>query len=535
MEQGMQFPAKVLHELRNIVGSDHVETAAEECRYFAGDIFSQDIPAGVVVAPNNVDQLAAVVQQATAHGLAVVPRGGGLSYTGGYVPVEPNSVLIDTQRMNRVLELNREDMYVTVECGISWENLYLALNETGLRTPYWGTLSGRFSTVGGSVSQNSIFFGSASHGTVADSLIGMKVVLADGSVLQTGSAVQVQAAPFFRHFGPDLTGMFIGDCGAFGLKAEVTLRLIPQPEAHAFGSFAFERYEDMLPAMSAVSRSNLVSECFGFDPYLQSQRMKRDSLASDAKKFVGVLKSSGGVGKAIRDGARMAVAGRSFMDDVQWSFHVMIEDDSEDSAGNRLDQVREIIGKHDGRELSDSIPRVVRANPFGPVNNMVGPEGERWAPVHGLLPHSRAVEGMRKIESLFESHHDEMLRYGVEKGYLLATVSTNAYVIEPVFFWPEELMEVQRRGVEAAHLKRLKSFPANPQGTELVTRIRGEIAELFEAMGAVHLQIGKTYRYRQGLSATSFALVQSFKQAVDPHNRMNPECLGLRRDSSKPS
>lgn len=517
----------LLDKLRATVGAEHLILDALECEYYAQDVFSAASPAAAVVAPADKHQLAQVVHAAVEAGVAVVARGGGMSYTSGYVPAEPNSLVIDMSRMNRVLEINREDMFVTVEAGISWQALHKALKGTGLRTPYWGTLSGRYATVGGGLSQNSVFWGSGRHGSAVDSVIGLEVVLANGSILNTGSAAQLNASPFFRHYGPDLTGLFCGDCGALGFKATATLKLIPEAQAQAFASFAFERYEDMAPAMSEIARKELASECFGFDPVLQAQRMKRESLATDAKQFVGALKSAGGLGKAIKQGTKMAVSGRRFMDDVKWSFHFMTEGRTEASAEACLEAAREIVSRHQGRELADSIPRLVRANPFGPVNSMLGPEGERWVPVHGLLPHSKTVETIGKIEDLFAGHRQDMERLGIETGYLLATVSTNCFVIEPVFFWPDEMMEIHRRSVEADHLKRLKAFEQNLPAREAVVRLRADLGRLLQESGAVHLQVGKAYRYREGLKPESYALVSALKDVLDPAHRINPGCLGL--------
>ena len=514
-------------ELNDLVGSEFVSADPLECDYFAQDVFTRATPAGLVVSPADAAQLAAVVKRATAHGRAVVPRGGGMSYTSGYVPQETDSVLVDTSRMCRVLELNQEDMYVTVEAGITWRALAEALRGTGLRTPYWGTLSGRFATVGGGVSQNSIFWGSARYGTAADSVIGLEVVLADGSILRTGAGAQANARPFFRHFGPDLTGLFTGDCGALGCKATVTLALIPEPPHRAFGSFAFDDYPASVAAMSDIARADLVTECFGFDPYLQRQRMKRESLAADARQFAGLLKAAGGVGRALADGAKAALAGRHFMDEVKWSFHVMIEERTRDGAAACLRQVKEIVARHGGRNLPDSIPKLVRANPFGPVNNMLGPEGERWLPVHALVPHSAATETLARVEAVFERHRERMQGFEIHTGYLLATVATHCFVVEPVFFWPDAIEEMHRRSVEPEHLRRLRGFPANPEARAAVTAIKEELSDLFRELGAVHLQVAKAYRYREGLRPETLELVRQLKQVVDPHRRMNPGSLGL--------
>lgn len=518
---------QLIETLRAAVERGRVVTDAEERAFYAQDVFTRELPAGVVVAPGSTAELSSVVKAATDAGHAVVTRGGGMSYTSGYVPREEGTVMIDMARMNRLIELNREDMYVTVEAGMSWKALYEALADTGLATPYWGTLSGLHATVGGGVSQNSIFWGSGRHGSAADSVLGLELVVADGTVLTTGSAAQRRARPFFRHFGPDLTGLFTGDCGAFGVKATVTLRLVPALPGKAFGSWAFEAYAPMTRAMSEISRRGLATECFGFDPYLQRQRLRRESLAKDAAQLMGVLKASGGIGKAMKAGASVAAAGRRFMDDVQWSFHALATERDERTAKGCIAEADAIVADHGGRRLPNSIPRLLSAHPFGNVNNMLGPEGERWVPVHGLVPHSRAASVIERVEGLFAEHAEEMERLEVRTGYLLATVATNCFVIEPVFFWPDELFELHRRYVESDHLERLPQRAPNPAARALVTRLKQALADLFRDAGAVHLQVARAYHYHDGLKAEPLSLVRAVKAVLDPQGRMNPGALGL--------
>lgn len=518
---------ELIARLEQAVEQGRVRQSAEAREFYAQDVFTRGLAAGVVVTPGSVEELSAVVRAATAAGHAVVTRGGGMSYTSGYVPAEVGSVVLDLSRLDRVLEINREDMYVRVEAGVTWKALHEALSGSGLRTPYWGTLSGLHATVGGGLSQNSIFWGSGQHGSAADSVIGLEVVLADGSVVVTGSSSQRNAAPFFRHFGPDLTGLFTGDCGALGVKATATLRLVPEWAGRAFGSYAFDRYEDMLPAMSEIARQGLAAECFGFDPYLQQQRLRRESLAKDASQFMGMLKASGGVGRAIKQGAKVALAGRRFMDQVEWSFHVLANERTEAQAIACRDEASAIVERLGGRTLPDTIPRMLSAHPFGPVNNMLGADGERWVPVHGLVPHSRAVPVMEAVKALFAEHAEAMGELDVHTGYLVATVATHCFVIEPVFFWPDALEAVHRHYVEDEHLKRLPTRPENPRARALVNQLKSSLADLFRDAGAVHLQVAKAYHYHDALREEPLALVRALKAVVDPHGRMNPGALGL--------
>ncbi len=516
-----------IKELESLLGSEGIETDSHECAAISHDVYSGGHAVEAIVRPVNVDQLSEIVRIAVNNDIDLIPRGGGMSYTSGYVPITKRSVMIDMRRMNRLLELNLEDMYVTVEAGMTWSELYDLLRDTEVRTPYWGTLSGRFASVGGGMSQNSIFWGSGQFGTAVDNVLSMDVVLPDGSVIRTGSAAQVNASPFFRHYGPDLTGMFCCDCGALGVKASITLRLIPRLSSKAFGSFKFNNSSQMIAAMSEISRRGLAMECFGFDPYLQSQRLKRESISRDAEQFIGVLKSAGGVVEAVKEGAKVAFAGRRFMQDVGWSFHVMIEERVQTAADICLSEVRKIVRDHEGDELTDSIPKLVRANPFGPVNNMIGPAGERWAPVHGLFPHSTSAGVLDKIEELFGRFADDIDKYEVGTGYLLATVSTNCMVIEPVFFWPDELQEVHRRHVEKKHLAGITEFQGNEEARNFVAKLRKLLIDLLQAEGGVHMQLGKAYPFQENLHPENKRILIALKKEIDPMNRMNPGALGL--------
>lgn len=517
----------MIEDIIAIVGADSVLTDEQNCSFYSQDIYTGSLTALAVVQPGSTGQVSDVTAVTTKRGHAVVARGGGMSYTSGYVPAEAGSILLDMSKLNRIVECNPEDMYVTVEAGCSWKDLHNALKGTGCRTPYWGTLSGIKATVGGSLSQNSIFWGSGRYGSAADSVLSLEVVLADGTILDTGSNAQKHGAPFFRHYGPDLTGLFCCDTGALGIKTRATLQLVPELNARRFASFDFDNYREMTRAMSAVARAGLAMECFAFDPFLQRQRLQRESLLKDVKALAGVMKAGSGVVAAVRDGVKTAVAGRGFMDDVAYSLHVMVEEASEALADDRLDQIRQVCSGCQGREIENSIPRILRANPFTPLNNVVGPQGERWAPVHALVPHSGAIAVIDGVEKIFSGHRELMEREGIGAGFLFATVSTNCFVVEPVFFWPDAMTEIHRDTVEPGVLKKLPGFDKNLEARRAVAQIREELLEFFCDMGAAHLQVGKAYLYKEGLKSPGWELLRQLKQALDPGNRINPGALGL--------
>ena len=520
--------AELVARLERIVGAARTLTGDGDRRFFSQDIAGPRAHVAACVAqPGTVDQLAAVVGAAGSAGYAVVPRGGGSSYTGGYVPPCDDCVLVDTRGLAEVVEINTADMYVTVEAGCTWQSLLAALEPHDVRTPFWGPLSGATATVGGSLSQHSILWGSARYGVSAESVLALEVVLADGSILRTGAAAGRHARPFFRYYGPDLTGLFLGDTGALGIKARATLRLIRRPAWVETASFGFATHERMAAAMAAVAREGLVSECFAMDPVLTAQRMKRAGLAQDLKAVKGVISSARGLAAGLREAAKVALAGREFLDEAPYSMHVGTEGRTQASVTEALAEVRRIVAAHGGNEVENTVPKVLRGMPFVPMSSAIGPAGERWLPVHALVPLSEAGATWSALRALFDSRGSDLERCGVQIGVLTAIVGSNAFVLEPVFYWPAPRTPYYDRVLDAATRARFEDFAPNPAAEALVFELRGELTRLFLERGAAHLQIGRTYRYREGLRDEPARLLEAIKRAVDPQGVVNPGSLGL--------
>ncbi|QLC26069.1 FAD-binding oxidoreductase [Parasphingopyxis algicola] len=512
-------PKDCLTQLTDAVGPGAIVTDVEECAFYAQDVYSLGPQPLAVFRPADTDMLARALAAIADSGVAIVPRGGGMSYTSGYVAPEAGALIVDMDGMNRILKVDETDMTVTVEAGCSWHKLYEELHPRGLRTPVWGTLSGIKAHIGGGMSQNGLFWGAA-NGTIAPSAISMEVVLADGTIVKTGT-------DFLRPFGPDLTGLFAADAGSFGVKAKITLPLMRDATAFAYGSFAFDTPARITAAMSQVAREGLASECFGFDPFLQAQRMKRDSLTKDAKQLIGMMKSQGGFWKGLKEGAKVVAAGRSFLDEATFSAHLICEGRHQSAVDADMRRVEEIVAEVGGTKAENTIPKVMRANPFPPVNSMVGPDGERWVPVHGVVRHSRALATIDAITALFESRGAEMEQLGVGAGYLVMTVGRAGFLIEPVFYWPDRMEELHRRSLEPDHLAKLKGFPANAESRALVGELRAGVIDIFGEMEGVHFQIGRTYPLAERSDPQAWKLLEAMKRAVDPDGRMNPGALGL--------
>jgi FAD/FMN-containing dehydrogenase len=521
--------AALADQLAQILGAERVLTGDTDRRFYSQDIAGpREHVAACVAQPRTVEELSATVAAVAAAGHAIVPRGGGSSYTGGYVPPSDACVLVDTRGLSRVVEINTSDMYVTVEVGCTWQALLAALEPHGVRTPFWGPLSGATATVGGSLSQNAILWGSARYGVSAESVLALEVVLADGSILRTGAAASATARPFFRYYGPDLTGLFLGDTGALGIKARATLRLIRRPAWVETASFGFATHEQMAGAMTGIAREGLVSECFAMDPVLTAQRMKRAGLAQDLKAVTGVITSARGLASGLKEAAKVALAGRNFLDEAPYSMHVGTEGRTQASVTEALAEVRRIVAAHGGHEVENTVPKVLRGMPFVPMSSAIGPSGERWLPVHALVPLSDAAAAWSAVRALFDSRRADIDRLGLQIGVLTAIVGSNAFVLEPVFYWPAPRTLYYERVLDEAMRAKFEDFAPSPEAEALVFAMRGQLTQLFMERGATHLQIGRTYRYREGLRPEPMRLLEAIKRAVDPNGVVNPGSLGLR-------
>jgi FAD/FMN-containing dehydrogenase len=515
-----------------VVGAGHVSSDPATLRLHSEDIWQRSTSASVLaVAPATTDELSRVVALAHASGMTLAARGASASYTSAHLPVRGETLSLDLSRMDQVLAIDPAAMTVTVQGGCTWAALHAALKPHGLRTPFWGPMSGLVSTIGGGLSQLNAMFGAARYGTSSESVIGFAVVLADGQILRTGAGLPAQA-PFYRHYGPDLAGLFCGDGGVFGIKAEVTLRLMRIPAHEDYVSFAFKTGQDLLLAMAELSRAGVASEMCAFDPGLSEVRMKRASLAEDFSTLRRVVAKEGSLIKGLQQAAKIALAGRDIMEKDDFSLHLIAEGRSAAAVAADIAEARRIALDAKGREIENSIARLIRVTPFPPLNSILGPAGERWAPVHGIASLAAAPLVFEEVDAVFTAMQAELQAAGVFCGYLYTSLSTNALIIEPVFYWPEERFTIHEKLMEKQHLSRLPALPANPAATAAVVEARRRIIEVFARHGCGFFQIGRTYPYRESRDPASIALLEGIKALLDPHGIFNPGVLGLRGGSA---
>ncbi len=496
-----------------IVGAGQLRTDPRSLEYFARDIFfwpDSRLPRAVI-APGSAEEVQALVRTCASAGLRIVCRGGGMSYSGGYVPHVDDCVILDLRRLNRVRELNLEDQYVTVEAGCTWMALSAALEASGLRPLFKPPYSGIHSTVGGMLSQ-----GIAEE---MGGLLGLEVVLANGALLQTGSAARTDdRSPFFRNFGPDLAGLFIADGGTLGIKTAATIALAPRPRATGYASFAFESFEALMRAMVACSRERLACRMMGLDPR-KSQNAPRVGFRDALQTLTKVALAKPNLAAGVRDAMGMAAAGRNFMEGVTWSLHLTLEGVSEASVADAIAVQRE-HALREGREIPNLLPMALAAKPYS-VRGFLGPEGERWVPTNSMIPLSHGEQAATAVQAFFESHRAAMQRHGMWESYMLAA-RPGFVLIEPSFYWRDEVSALHLDHLDAASAAKFAGFAPNPAARAFARELRDGLKQCLAAQGAVHVQIAKAYAWRSRIDPTAARTWDSIRAALDPAGLLNP-------------
>jgi len=342
------------------------------------------------------------------------------------------------------------------------------------------------------------------------------VVLHDGTIVRTGADVRSSGS------GPDVTGIFLGDCGAFGIKTEVVIQL-GQVQPATFASFGFEDEGSLIAALNACMREGVVSRAFALDR-LKSQQAKRVDLNEAISAGVAVLRRSNTLMAAIKTGFGLFKFALSRGSERPWSLHLTIEAPTLQGADASLQRAREMC-RSSGVEFPDVFPRTLHAKPYS-VRGMVGPEGERWVPVHGILRPSAAQAAMRALQEHLQTVATAMERLNVSVSWLIS--SSGAYVlIEPMIYWNDSLDPLHMKYLSPKNRERFANFTANTEARAFVRALRSQLRDIMDAHGASHSQIGRFYELADTLDENAMRVIEKIKSVLDPAGLMNPGVLGL--------
>lgn len=242
--------ADLLPRLRALLPGDAVLIAPEERLVYECDgyVVEKCVP-DVVVFPSTTAEVAAVVKLCDELRVPFVPRGAGTSLAGGTLPVG-GGVMVCTTRMRRILEVNLRDRYAVVEPGTVNAHLTQHLLGTGFHYAPDPSSQGAC-TIGGNVATNSGGPHTLKYGVTVNHVLAVEVVLPDGEVIMLGD-------PAGNTSGPDLTGLFVGSEGTFGIATRIWVRLTRDPAAWRTLLGVFETVADATAAISGIIAAGIV-------------------------------------------------------------------------------------------------------------------------------------------------------------------------------------------------------------------------------------------------------------------------------------
>ena len=214
-------PAAMLAALSQAFGERCSTSLSVREQHGRGESVYDAAPPEAVVFCESTEDVAAVVALAAAHRVPVIPYGTGTSLEGHLLAVQ-GGVSIDLSRMNRVLRLNAEDLTVTVQAGVTREQMNREIKDSGLFFPID---PGANASLGGMAATRASGTNAVRYGTMRENVLGLTVVSASGEVMHTGTRAKKSSA------GYDLTRLFVGSEGTLGVMTEITLKLYPLPEA----------------------------------------------------------------------------------------------------------------------------------------------------------------------------------------------------------------------------------------------------------------------------------------------------------------
>ncbi|MEM2249353.1 MAG: FAD-binding oxidoreductase [Candidatus Bathyarchaeia archaeon] len=247
---------EIRNELAEIVGEGNVSDADFELYAYSRDL-SPAAPrlASFIVRPRSTEDVSGIVKLANKHKIPIYVRGCGCSHWAAWLPVK-GGILLDMTSMEKILEIDEKNLVAVVEAGCTWFRLMEELRKRKL-TYLSSEMGGPAMTIGGSI----IKAGGGPYGTCKfgfhgqTDVLGLELVLPTGEVTKTGSWAMPKCAPFRREgLGPDLTGLFIGSEGIFGIATKVALRIRPLPEHEDFLHFEFDDWEDVVRVGDAATR-----------------------------------------------------------------------------------------------------------------------------------------------------------------------------------------------------------------------------------------------------------------------------------------
>ena len=254
----MESKAVWLERAKGIVGEKNLLVRAEDIEPYSHDEFALDSyarPPLAVVKPASEQDLAEIVRLCSEMRVPVTPRGGGTGLSAGCVPA-PNGIVLSLERLNRIIDADRENLTITVQAGLPLKKLYEAVEEMNLYFPPHPGDEGAF--IGGAVATNAGGARAVKYGTVKRFVLGLQAVLADGRIIEIGGKFIKSST------GYGLIDLMIGSEGTLAVITRITVSLLPMPASIQTIVVPFAGIDEAVKAAASILHNGIIPTAVEF-------------------------------------------------------------------------------------------------------------------------------------------------------------------------------------------------------------------------------------------------------------------------------
>lgn len=463
--------SKLVSDLQNIVGAGYASTDVNEIHKYHGDAlgvyraFSYapllfNNPA-VIVSPQTKMQISRIIKFAQINGIPIVPYGKGTGIMGGSL-AKNDSIIMNLQHMNKIIEIDKEGLTTRVQPGVILEDIDKILYKYGLLLGHdpW---SRPIASVGGAISTNGVGYRAAKNGTMGDQVLGLEVALANGEIIST-KGLPVTSA------GPSLNQLFIGSEGILGVITEATISAYPIQEKQVIVGMTFPDFESGFAAIIQIRNANLNPSVIDFGQELRSTDDESKWEITLYIMFEG-LENSVRTSRLEAIGICRTLSGEMVSDSKSLAFW----------------QKRHSAAQLYAEEVLDNTDVYTRRR---------NRDYYRMEYLHVALPISKVLEYRKKCNNIF-SERDIIVREWSIWG-------------RPEFF-SLLIQERHDRGHStSAHME---------ETVDIVLRLAQEMGGAMEYCHGVGIKLSHLMRNELG---SGYNLVAKLKQTLDPNGIMNP-------------
>jgi len=455
----------IISEISKIVGEKNVFSDRVECICNSRDMSVHVGVPDLVVYAQTTEQISAIMKLANQEKTPVTVQGSGTSVTGASLPVE-GGILLDVHRMNKILEINKDNFYARVEPGVICMDLNRALAKHNLMFPP-NPGSELIASIGGMMSTNSSGHRAVKYGTARDYVKSLTVVLADGTIINTGYQTPKSS------MGYDLNHVFASSEGTLGVITEITVKIQPLPEYTALALAIFQDLDAAGKAVTDIITSGIqLTACEILDKY--SLKIVENHIDRDVSKIEAMLiiECDGAKEIVVRDMERIgAICKKYNVEDFTWS------DDPAKAA-----EIMEARGK-----LVPTLSRIKPGNRLVAISEDLG------------IPPTKIPETIKKAQRIADKYNLLLTTFGhIGDGNVHTTFVTD-----------------MRSQDEWDRLK-----PAADELAEIALEMGGTIT-------AEHGTGLARAPYIEKQLGPALEVMRSIKKALDPNGILNPGKMGL--------